>query len=491
MRSDLRLPLRIRLALALILVFVAGLASAGSWALWSSSWKQWQASALEAGIALHAHLTDPKANGPAPFMVTPLQGPFETSEKAPADSAPLAPSGWFETAFSFLPGSVLSSGPESSGRIAFRIYSPKLHYPLSAVEGTAGGTDALRFARIVRVLATYCGNPQVYAHTQQTGWLRIAGQPVWGCEAAPDDYRLPVLLVCALIMAASLGWAGSVSGRLARLAHDIDGLARHGQTGLIDTSGPQEIAAIADAANDMLHAERERIARRAAILSGISHDLGTPAARLRLRAALIGDEELRRKFEADIDRMSEMTDSVLSFARNEMEAEPLREVSIAALLTAIADDYADAGEPVTLDEPGDMVMDAPRSIFQSSARQQPVPLHDRRRVLVSCRPQALRRAITNLVDNALKYGNCAHLSLASLPGAIAIQVDDKGNHVPPEELEKLIEPFRRGDNARARHGVGLGLTIVDSVARLHGGILSFTALPEGTRATLTIRQTGE
>ena len=273
-----------------------------------------------------------------------------------------------------------------------------------------------------------------------------------------------------------------------RLAGDIETLSDHGNTGLLDTSGPEEVAAIAKAANGMLHAERERIARRAAILSGISHDLGTPAARLRLRAALIGDDDLRRKFEADIDRMSEMSNSVLSFARHEMEAEDLREVSLTALLTAIADDYADAGDPVTLEDPGNIELPAPRSIFQSGEPASTVPLHDRRRILCTCRPIALRRAITNLIDNALKYGGAAHLSLTTGPGTVAIHVDDEGAHLPPEELERLVEPFARGNNARARQGIGLGLTIVDSVARLHGGSLAFAARPQGTRATLTLRQ---
>ena len=482
------LPLRIQLAAALVTAMLSGLTAAWVWFGWQEQWRAWQAEALEAGITLHAWLVDPVNRDPAPFTVTPLAAPFEPATREAAEGAPLAPAGWFETAFSFLPGAATPDNPAAAGRIAFRIYSPKLHYPISTVESTASGADALRFGRIIRVLATYCGDPQVYVHTATTGWLRVEGPKVWGCASAPADHRLPLLLVLAGVLAACFGWAASLAGRIGRLAGDIETLSDHGNTGLLDTSGPEEVAAIARAANGMLHAERERIARRAAILSGISHDLGTPAARLRLRAALIGDDDLRRKFEADIDRMSEMSNSVLSFARHEMEAEDLREVSLTALLTAIADDYADAGDPVTLEDPGNIELPAPRSIFQSGEPASTVPLHDRRRILCTCRPMALRRAITNLIDNALKYGGAAHLSLTTGPGTVAIHVDDEGAHLPPEELERLVEPFARGNNARARQGIGLGLTIVDSVARLHGGSLAFAARPQGTRATLTLRQ---
>ena len=201
---------------------------------------------------------------------------------------------------------------------------------------------------------------------------------------------------------------------------------------------------------------RRLIESRTRMLAALSHDLRTPLTLLRLRAEEVADTDERDKMLATIGEMDEMIGATLAFARDEVRAEPRRRVDVAALLASVVDDMADAGLPVTM---------APA----------PPLIHD-------CQPGALKRAITNLLDNAVKYGKRARVDdPRDARKTIEITIDDDGPGIPEAELPRVFQPFYRVEDSRSRDtgGTGLGLAIAQSIVQAHGGELTLANRPGG------------
>ncbi len=212
-------------------------------------------------------------------------------------------------------------------------------------------------------------------------------------------------------------------------------------------TGAVEVRAAGHAFLDMRARLERQIEQRTLMLSGVSHDLRTPLTRLRLGLSLL-DEDERAPLEQDVDEMQRLLDAFLSFVRDasEGETEPTDPV---ALVRRIVDDCQRAGDPVTL--------------VQASGEGS-----------VSLRTLATRRAIENLVANAVRYGNRAEVSVELTDKSLRIRVEDDGPGIPPESREEATRPFTRLDTARNQNrgsGVGLGLSIATDVARAHGGVL--------------------
>ncbi len=191
--------------------------------------------------------------------------------------------------------------------------------------------------------------------------------------------------------------------------------------------------------NEMQTRLRELIENRTRLLAGISHDLRTPLTLLRLRAEIVPEGEDRDKMLATIAEMDGMIGATLQFARDEMRNEPLPRADITAMLQSIADDMNDAGHAVPVTQSGE--------------------------ILAECRPAALKRALMNLIENAVKYGNEAKVTLARTESGIDITIDDEGPGIPEAELARVVQPFYRAETSRNREtgGVGLGLAIAFSV----------------------------
>lgn len=209
--------------------------------------------------------------------------------------------------------------------------------------------------------------------------------------------------------------------------------------------GPRELRATIKTVNRMQARLQRFVEDRTQMLAAISHDLRAPLARLRLRAELVGNREQQRKMFDDLDAMNAMIDSTLAFARDEARQEPRKLVDIGILVGDACEDAGDAGSEVSYS--------------------------GRRGIEISCRPTLVRRAVTNLIDNAVKYGGCARVKIVCDPDRVLIVVDDDGPGIPPDEQEKVFAPFYRREPARdpAKAGVGLGLSIARTVAREHGG----------------------
>ena len=218
----------------------------------------------------------------------------------------------------------------------------------------------------------------------------------------------------------------------------------------------------------------------------ISHDLGTPATRLKFRVNLIENKEIKKKIESDINQMTKMIDSVLNYARSELNTEVESKISLTDLLSAIVSDYEDRGEPVTMLELEPQSVEVKTSLFSGNKRKLSNPQSKNKRVIVNARPLSLQRAIENLIDNSLKYGRRAKLSLRADSRFAYIFIEDEGVSMSEEALNELITPFKRGENASLVDGVGLGLTVVTTIAEQHGGTLSFERTKKGIKAIMKI-----
>jgi signal transduction histidine kinase len=260
-------------------------------------------------------------------------------------------------------------------------------------------------------------------------------------------YVLPIFLSSLVFVAILIAfWTAR------RLAAPIRQFARAAERLGVDLTapplavrGPQELRTTIVAFNRMQDRLRRFLEDRTQMLAAISHDLRAPLARLRLRAELVADGEQQRKMFDDLEAMNAMIDSTLAFARDDSRQEPRRLVDLGVLVGDICEDVADVGDNASYSGP--------------------------RGIDVRCRPTLIRRAVANLVDNAIKYGRSARVRIISDSDHVVIVVDDDGPGIPPEQQEKVFAPFYRFDAARdpGKAGVGLGLSIARTVAREHGG----------------------
>lgn len=227
----------------------------------------------------------------------------------------------------------------------------------------------------------------------------------------------------------------------------------------LDEGGPTELATVARAFNQMSADLAQMDQDRALILAGISHDLRTPLTRLRMGIEMAGDPVLREGMSADVEEMDKTIGQFLDFARSEGGEAP-QDLDLAALLADIATQYRRRGYPVDC----------------AAEAATPAPL-------LPLRPQALRRAVNNLVDNALRHAgheSPVELALSGEPAGVAIEVRDRGPGIPVHEVDRVKRPFARLDAARGNAvGAGLGLAIVERVARSHDGRLELLPRNEG------------
>ncbi len=452
--------------------------------IWMQSVNAWRAHqdwAFSAGVVLHGDLLRGSDKGGAISIRSLSPGDQRLALAGEFGQLSDAPKPTFVTN---VPITAASENPLDRKRLDFVVLSADLVYPLANLPPQTGNTAQSATGDLARLLASYCSDPLVLAQIDDAHWVQIDGLSVWGCGAAPSDRRVLAALVALMALAILITSALNTSSVFTNFAERLRVHKALGGPASYEAEGPSELQKIVGALNTYLEAERSQLQERAAVLSGVSHDLGAPATRLRLRAALIEDNELRERLEAEIDKMTGIIESVLTYTHAEMNAEPPRKLSLNSLIDAIVADYQDMERPVTFRQSEDVVVRGASSVFMS--RQGKGLVSGDRQIIITGRPVALQRAITNLVDNALKYGRRATLSLDADADIATITVDDEGAGTSAEELETLMAPFQRGSNVTAISGFGLGLTIVSAIAKLHGGTLTFEDFPGGLRACLRI-----
>ncbi|MCO6416202.1 ATP-binding protein [Siccirubricoccus sp. KC 17139] len=287
-------------------------------------------------------------------------------------------------------------------------------------------------------------------------WVSFAAE-------APDLAPVPTHASLASLSAMALGivlasilvvrW---ITTPLRRLAKAAEAFGKGAAAPVpLPEDGPREVRDAARTFNAMQARIHRLVADRTQALAAVSHDLRTPIQRLRLRAGFLDDTEAQQAIDADLDEMEGMVEATLAYLRGETESEEPRQADLAAILSTLCDDATDRGASATYAGP------------------------DRLPILL--RPLAVKRALGNLVDNALKHGGGARVTLEEAPGAVTVRVEDDGPGIPEAALEAVFEPFHRLDASRNRGtgGTGLGLAIVRQVVTAHGGTVTVANRREG------------
>lgn len=261
----------------------------------------------------------------------------------------------------------------------------------------------------------------------------------------------------AIVLALAMAWliASRISRPLKAMARSVKAVGRGQTPPPLPEEGAEELRLLAGAFNTLATDLERHEKDRSEVLAGISHDLRTPLTRLRLEAELsVGDDSARAAVVADIEQMEAVISQFMDYARAE-SGEDAETTDLGTLLAGIVEHQACVGRKL------------PAEIGALPE--------------VSLRPKAIRRALTNLIDNAWKYGGGdVRLRTTTVDAEIRIEISDRGPGIPAAETERLKRPFARLETARTNAGgTGLGLAIVERIARLHGGRLELQANPGG------------
>ncbi|MBL8702588.1 MAG: HAMP domain-containing protein [Alphaproteobacteria bacterium] len=242
---------------------------------------------------------------------------------------------------------------------------------------------------------------------------------------------------------------------LRRLAAAADTIGQTTAPRLVAEDGPTEVQHVASAFNRMQRRIHHLVEDRTQALAAVSHDLRTPITRLRLRAGFLADREMQAKIDADLDEMESMISATLTYLSGDSSAEERRTINVAATLETLVGEAVDAGHVATYAGPPHVPIDV--------------------------RPVALKRALTNLISNAIKHGGSAAVELRISDDTAIISISDEGPGIPAELIERAFEPFVRLDQSRNREtgGAGLGLTIARQAIAAEGGDLTLHNRPTG------------
>lgn len=292
-------------------------------------------------------------------------------------------------------------------------------------------------------------------HLQERAAMLAAGHVHPGLpalDALPLRFIWHVSLTLVAVIVVSLiavRWATKPLQQMATaataFAHDLDAPP-------LEVSGPTEVRRAAEAFNFMQKRLRQLVVERGRALAAVSHDLRTPLTRMRLRAELVDDPAIQDKLNADIDAMQGMVNSVLAYLRGLEDAEAIQPINMEALLSSIVEDEQALGRQVHLED-------------SEADSAKPAPLAGKLSVL--------KRAVTNLIDNAVAHGRNVTVRIEDSPAALRVVIEDDGPGIPEADLARVTEPFVRLDASRSLDtgGVGLGLAIVRDAAAYHGGTL--------------------
>ncbi len=296
----------------------------------------------------------------------------------------------------------------------------------------------------IQFVVPITGDDQVVATFYQP-----AGSP-W-----PVEFTAAALGAIIAASVAAAYFARRVTRPLSELARAASVIAKGGAAPRLNETGAQDVRDAAHAFNAMTDEVSRTLDSQRQLLSAVGHDLRTPITAMRISLEFVDDRELRAGLQKNLDELQELTEAVLSAARG-TGGEVKRNVDLSALLESICADLDDLGEPVSCD-----------------VREEPSPL--------ICRPNEIRRAVRNLVENAVAYGRRASVSLSRDGASYEILVEDDGPGIPETDQARVFEPFVRLESSRNADtgGTGLGLTLVKAIAEGHGGGVTLENRPEG------------
>jgi hypothetical protein len=273
-----------------------------------------------------------------------------------------------------------------------------------------------------------------------------------GLQLSPQAL-LPLLLMVLAVVLVAWWTARRVVGPMRVLSIGADRLGRGLDTDPLPMTGPSEVRDTTRAFNQMKDRLTRFVNERTHMLVALSHDLRSPLTAMRLRIEMLDETDDSIRLKALVEEMQGMVEATLEFARGVAKAEPIDTIDLAIVLDDLVNDAG--GGRATLATTG--------------------PLY------ATIRPQALNRALRNLIDNAVRYGGVANVTLTQEQGTAVISIADNGPGLPDDQLEAVFEPFVRFEPSRSRDtgGVGLGLAIARTVIQAHGGTVTLRNLPDG------------
>lgn len=303
---------------------------------------------------------------------------------------------------------------------------------------------------------------QAVARLEDGSWVWV-GLPGFRPLTAEQGAMHASAAAIGLVLLVAVGWtARSLSAPVTGLAAAVAHLGPEQDGAPVPVRGPREVRALAEALNAMMDRTRDAFRQRTLAIGALSHDLMSPIARLKLRADVLPEADAE-PIRGDLAEMETMVNDVLAYLRGGREGERAEPVSVAALVRTVVSEFLETGQVV--EERG----------LAASAE-------------VEGRRVAIKRAITNLVGNALRHGTDPWVEVVVEPAAVLVRVGDRGPGIPVEDLPRVTEPFFRGDRARsAGGGSGLGLATARAVAEDHGGALRvWSEVGRGTLVTLLL-----
>lgn len=298
------------------------------------------------------------------------------------------------------------------------------------------------------------GDFKLAIHQDNGRWTVIEPKPAIRFDTWQQ--RILLILVLSMLCVSPLAWlfARRLSGPISAFAGAAERLGRDPRAAPLELKGSAEVIAAANAFNMMQERLRRYVEDRTAMIGAVAHDLRTPLTRLRFRIEAVPDD-VRAKLASDIDQMEAMIAATMAFVRDTTRPAERTRLELASLLESIIDEAAETGGQASVELGEKIVIDGD--------------------------PVALRRLLTNLVENGLKYGGAVQGRVRAEGRLAVIEIDDNGPGIVPAELDRVFEPFFRSEPSRNREtgGIGLGLAVVRSVARAHGGDVTLHNRPEG------------
>jgi len=276
----------------------------------------------------------------------------------------------------------------------------------------------------------------------------------WGIPWA-DRWALWLCLLAVSITIVTAFAARQFARPIEQLAAAVRQFGLNPRAPPIAETGPRELQQVIKTFNAMQAQIQKFVAYRTMMLAAISHDLRTPLTRMRLRGEFIEDQEQQARLFRDVDEMQNMVDEALAFFRDDATAEETTSFDLPHVLLTIANDYADQDVHIGYAGPA-------HAVYRG-------------------RPLTLKRAFTNLIDNAAKYGKTPDIELSCEETALVVAIRDRGPGIPPDALDNVFRPYYRLDRSRNRTtgGVGLGLTVAQAIIQGHGGEIILENRPEG------------
>jgi signal transduction histidine kinase len=286
------------------------------------------------------------------------------------------------------------------------------------------------------------------AHSMMSGVL-VRPTPAW-----PIEIMIAAVIAVVLASAGAAFIARRVVRPLSELTTAAAKVAVGSGTPHVAEQGPDDVRNAAIAFNAMAAKVTRTLESQRHLLSAVGHDLRTPITAMRINLEFVTDDELRDGLMRNLDELQALTEQVLAAAKGAGGEKP-RQVDLSALVESLCTDLDELGEPV------------------SWASHAPAP--------ISCRPNEIKRAVRNLVENAVAYGHKADVRISSAGDGYDVLVEDEGPGIPEGDRQRVFEPFVRLESSRneATGGTGLGLTLVKAIAEGHGGAVKLENRPGG------------